>query len=121
MSADNLAQLTDAALSEVFAVEVGPYSSVWEATNGSGNLHGAISGRAGFETVPPFAASADAVLPYFQGIRANVWTSGICFEVDIVRVEPDGEESWITGAAPTFARAACIALIRAKRAEKGSA
>lgn len=74
-------------------------------------------GGIGFESwcaIPPFATSADAVLPLLEKlVRVHIeWNrAGGYWFVQI----PSGH----IGTAPTFARAACIALIRAKRAEKG--
>ena len=67
-----------------------------------------------------FAASADAVLPYMRSYEY----------VDISREHEDPPREWCVvvavtresriyiGQSPSFARAACIALILAKRAEK---
>jgi hypothetical protein len=114
---DELDQLSDAALSEVFAVEV----AGWTRT-GMKARHLAWNPPAKFPgfTPPPYATSADAVLPHLDAdgwgemnhTRGNgQWR---------VRVKPMGVVGFAEGRAPTFARAACIALIRAKRAVKGA-
>ena len=104
---DELDQLSDAALSERFAVEV---AGIWPE-NYSPELHGI------------FATSADAVLPMLRNYEY----------VDVSREHEDPPREWCVvlsvtresrpiyfGQAPTFARAACIALLRAKRAEKAT-
>jgi hypothetical protein len=127
MNTDNLDSLSDSALSETFAVEVagwrllipkkGNVAALWE------NAAGETRERDGFGTycISPdhFATSADAVLPW---LVAEGWTCDNSEKTEPckVRVWPEGR--WhipIIGTAPTFARAACIALIRSKRAEKG--
>lgn len=67
--------------------------------------------------IPSFATSADAVLPWLE--KRHPWRADCCGEYGVmVQVwrgpRPDGICYEIANA-PTFARAACIALIRAKR------
>jgi hypothetical protein len=99
---DELDTMPDAQLSEVFAVEVA----------GMEKRHVEADLWHGMET--QFATDANAVLPWLpKHWRAE---AGILYEpkrdVVIVKVK-DGRAS-----APTFARAACIALIRAARTKK---
>lgn len=102
---DALDTLSDAALSEVFAVEVGLYSEY-------------VSKEVAEEK--HFATSADAVLPFLE---TRDWLTmkhpGRDYTIQINCHATAGENCF--GYAPTFARAACIALILAKRAEKGGA
>jgi alkyl hydroperoxide reductase subunit AhpF len=88
-----LDQLTDRELSEVFAVEV-------VGNNDEGH---------------PYATSADAVLPYIEdGFTAD---RACHLETKPWDVWVSGKGPAVRARAPTFARAACIALILAKRAE----
>ncbi len=123
---DNLDQLSDAALSEVFAVEVAGFlpmdHMLWDV--GACRLpfcRERSDGRWIATGNLPFATSADAVLPCMRDIQ---WTArnghDYCDEMHRVTILRNGSGHIIAEAfAPTFARAACIALIRAKRAEKG--
>lgn len=147
---DNLDSLSDAALSEAFAVEVAdenPESLAFASSDGgkSGALFETsrycqyeipilradverfcrehpeykVTQRDYFRT--PFATSADAVLPFLNG-RAYGVASGVhgCPEGMVALILYTGHiRTDHQAIAPTFARAACIALIRAKRAEKG--
>ncbi len=95
MSTDNLDILTDADLSDLFAVTMGV-------------------------TCDPdnYATSADAVLPWLERLE-----HGWACDYDVKRDEywvtlPDPVFDAETASATTFPRAACIALIRAKQAAK---
>lgn len=117
-----LDQLSDAELSKLFAEVV---RNEFVATNGCcypTEGHYAVAPLCGGWALPPFANSADAVLPFMRNYEY----------VDVSREHEDPPREWCVvlsptrtsrpiyiGQAPTFARAACIALIRAKRAEKG--
>lgn len=100
---DNLDQLSDAALSETFAVEVAGYTKQWADFTGP---------------TLTFATSADAVLPWVEQHAEHInthrcsshWTVAICI--------PNEKRRNFVASASNFPRAACIALIRAKRAEK---
>ena len=118
-----LDQLTDRELSEVFAVEV----AGWEIAHFNHPTYGRIGYKVqeelqddvGWE-FPGFATSADAVLPFLE--RMCFFTAGREPHLDgkpwYVAVAATEEEGQLnSGLAPTFARAACIALIKAKRAE----
>lgn len=108
---DELDALSDAQLSEVFAVEVAGWTFREEHhwCFAKGNDY-ARKGDLVFST------SADAVLPYLSA-HCVTWR---CMGY------PDGSHGFILwptstsrdfqSSAPTFARAACIALLRAKRA-----
>jgi len=117
MNTDQLDGLTDAEISEPFAVE---YLG-WRFKENSEELRPNAwidpQGHAYYNEpyYPPFATSSDAVLPYATPrfgcgkMEGGGWmASAHTASGDI-----------LTAKAPTFARAACIALLRAKRAEKG--
>ena len=137
---DQLDQLTDAQLSEVFAREVAAWgihsrnTAFWvdaEKRDGTAFDVRALVGEL------RFATSADAVLPFLE--RQRAWSKGTVGQAVTVYGErlspspkPEGvpDSEWMilapighhwNEAKPlvSFARAACIALIRAKRAEKG--
>jgi len=112
---DSLSELTDAELSRAFAKEVCGWAvfryegeADWWFSDGV-IKHGS--------KLPAFATSADAVLPWLR--ECDHWCAteyngyGLWLDVETPHV---GDTC-----APTFARAACIALIKAKRAEKGGA
>lgn len=133
MSNGNLDALTDAELSELFAVEVAGFAGVrdgtpWEVNDeppavrrvGRVKLHD-TSKEAVVMEVPDYATSADAVLPWLEkekaceAFRVYQRTGGLVDEslpliwrVRVAFASPCAE-------AATFARAACLALIRAKR------
>ena len=88
-----LNELTDAELSECFAVEV----AGWEPET-------AWEGR--------FATSADAVLPW---LGKQPWSADGEPEVVKISIFDDFGNALSEGTSRTFARAACIALIEAKR------
>lgn len=163
---DDLDQLTDAALSEVFAVEVagekperlafaskdgGESGCLFEASRFSSDQYGVsrwviedhckrypeykVIVRDVFHT--PYATSADAVLPYVDKYTAETderdGGEPMVFRIyspagpeDVWAVEPywmhhDGTIPWgEPSTAKTLARVLCIALIKAKRAEKGA-
>jgi hypothetical protein len=109
-----LDQLTDRDLSEVFAVEV----AGWELSYFNHRKHGRIAYKTpdeqqlglGWE-FPHFATSADAVLPFLDQ----------CSHVKLERFR-DGWWGYVSTPSfgkcdgpTTFARAACICLIDAKR------
>lgn len=100
---DELDRMSDDTLSKTFALEV---------------LHARPLVIACKEVrIPPYATSADAVMPHLnktdaiadRGMVSEAWT-----------VEVYHSEGKVHGYAPTFARAACIAMIRSKRVQKGS-
>ena len=120
---DELDTLTDTQLSEAFAVEVAgwtknvhegcdviPYGYVdWE--DAEGKTH---------DKYPTFATDANAVLPWME--RAHCLASylvvaeiGLRWTVGTIVVTKTLD--MIEGVAETLPRAACIALIRAKRKE----
>jgi hypothetical protein len=129
MSTDTLDQLTDAELSEVFAVEYAGWTRDgsdlspmrWKDAEG-GMPWDYENDRLG---QPKFATSADAVLPFtdafpFCDITRESHLNGKPWSVSVARTI-EGDDAVIHALAPTLARAICIALIRAKRAEKGAA
>lgn len=107
-----LNELTDAELSECFAVEVAGWTKpngMWTHPNGT---------PMGF--IPPFSTSADAVLPWLEKHlcvsvtwAANGWHVVIHTETG----SGDDYDMPVLGQADDAAlsRAACIALIEAKR------
>lgn len=105
---DELDHMTDAALSEAFAVEcAGCSDDRWYYTSPSKDT--------GSYLIPPFATSADAVLPFLAGacrLAEFRWNPA----GRLVLHRHHGPSICVD--APTFARAACIALIRAKRSTK---
>lgn len=111
---DELEKLSDDQLSEVFAMEVEgmrPYKD--------GFWHSAPPLRS-IVQLPSFATSADAVLPFLngkpygvvQGVH-NCPINKVAVIIYTGSIQTDHQ-----AIAPTLARAACIALIRAKRAQK---
>ena len=115
---DELDGLSDARLSEVFAVEVAGFAASRFAVHVSGTAEYPIWAQA---LPPPFATDANAVLPYLS--KESWWAendhdkNGMVF----VRIWTGiGESCHLVGIAPIFARAACIALIRAARAKAKS-
>jgi hypothetical protein len=154
MIADTLDQLTDAELSEVFAVECaefGPVKVFYEWADRKARKHpmrfhvsspnrelgdfSAFVDEDGnkfycgsphrLHRTPRFATSADAVLPFtdafpFCDITRESHLNGKPWSVGVARTI-EGDDAVIHALAPTWARAICIALIRAKRAEKGAA
>ena len=115
---DGLDTKTDAQLSEIFATEVagwtftlGTVEKWWR--DGDGHFRGA-----GFINLPHFATSADAVLPWLE--KANHLLSCWDGKLWCVAFYFEGNSRHSTGTQTTFARAACIAIIRATRARKGA-
>ena len=116
---DKLEQLTDAELSEVFAVEVAGWEKVmpsergytWKNPNGNGE------GNPVLVSYPPFAYHVDAVLPWLEKhneitiLREDgFWKVYLYVFKDMAPLYKSYNTS--------FPRAACVALIRAKRAEQ---
>lgn len=137
---DNLDTLSDAELNAVFAVELagfrwfkwGDHPDAMRFLCAPRSDQGSFrptdfhtANHAGsMQEVPSFATDANAVLPFAQSKYPNVEIT--CYHAGEfkVRFRKFGSlASWYTVAvasASTFARAACIALIRAERAEKGA-
>lgn len=125
MNTDNLDQLDDAELSGLFAEKVARLKSICiKAIVNPRIEHYTYSAPTKDNPylrlpLPSFATSADAVLPWLNQMnwRAQCCpTSGETHHPVILEIW-----SWHTGVklagtyCPTFARAACIALMRAKR------
>jgi hypothetical protein len=109
---DNLDTLTDAQLNECFAVEVAELAGLhWSEV--SERL--SCKDSSGLPSkVPDFSTDANAVLPWLE----KHYHADIGCAKDAgwwVLISLDGWESVVKAEAPTFARAACIALIRANR------
>lgn len=107
MSPDGLEQKTDAELNEIFVAEVCDVKFFDDGVNHH-------------LTTWPFCSDANAVLPWLEKQR---WHTAPRYPAEpysvAVRLPPGvlvGGVDWDAGQAPTFARAAVIALIRAKRA-----
>jgi hypothetical protein len=116
---DNLSQLSDAELTEVFAVEVAGWTphAVEEK-----KCHDPEGLSCYWSDVPPFAMSANDVLPWLEKHKCTVpsWAEG-SWSVTIYDETGEGEtyDMPILGEEDdkSFARAAATALIRAKRAQ----
>lgn len=122
---DALDTLPDAALSEVFAVEVAGWTEIRYEEGENVDIEGrciypwsGIRGRNSKgerDFIPHFATSTDAVLPYLEKhneVFVEFFAATKLWQVLIV-----GKDR---GVSTTFARAAGLALIQAKRAEKRS-
>ncbi len=121
---DNLDQLSDTALSEAFAVEVLNWKrgincdgrpAVWPPDCAPYTKRKPGKWAYGVSIGAAYAVSADAVLPFLEAAGLVK----VIFSKSSALVEVETGLDWAFGEAPTFARAACLALIRAKRAEKG--
>lgn len=129
---DNLDIISDAALNEVFAVEVAALTEIrdstrWEMTDPPDDpiVRVGRDDNGGKNAVKDFSTDANAVLPWLEKQRAlnfNVAaamgtriTTGVVWSVRLIDLR---DNQMMQGEAPTFARAVCIALIRAKRAAK---
>ena len=112
---DELEELTDAGLSKVFAVEVAGFirkGVLMHKKDGCWMLN-----------PPDFATDANTVLPWLEKrfSIANYYPKGICgvtWMVCIMKIPVISKQTLGEATQKTFPRAACIALIRAKRAEK---
>jgi hypothetical protein len=128
MTPDNLDSLSLEELDEVFAQEV----MMWPIENRGMESGDGITWRPciagpGFvhalpPSPPPVSTSADAVLPWLEkhGLeihRIHRIKVGYVWEVSVYN---DGSYFPVEAEAPTFPYAACLALIRACRARKGS-
>lgn len=137
---DELDKLSDAELSECFAVEV---AEVWkrETPRDGGVRAYSVVGTGAWREIhegpgcwrpddlSDFATSADAVLPWLEKTggtgKYEAWCPTPIITFNRLGVRPEhcgwnidlGEHNKINRA-PTFARSACIALIRAKRGSK---
>ncbi len=120
---DELEQLTDAQLSAVFAVEVagwrfhkGDPNEQWVALHDDWWICSAECDKrpaqSMFKEVHPFATSADAVLPHLERYGPYVHCEICATEWHVTILDYDGNS--VVGIGQSFARAACLALIRAK-------
>jgi len=122
---DDLDTKTDAQLSEIFAVEVAGWKRAFIKKR-----NGWVSEK-GFAPLPPlFAEDANDVLPWLEkNYEVHINYADRPFGENFVSqysdawhytvtVWPKHDERGWQGEAKTFARAACIALIRSKRSEK---
>ena len=143
MNTDNLYQLDDADLSGLFAEKVARLKSICiKAIVNPRIEHYTYSAPTKDNPylrlpIPSFATSADAVLPWLEKLAEDTGTK-MGGEPEVFRFFSPAykEDTWLCQRvwlhhdgsiveddvhAPTFARAACIALIRAKRATGGQA
>jgi hypothetical protein len=149
---DSLDSMTDAQLSEVFAVEVaniphlftlmnrGLYYRVnaagytsrleeaWKVTEDVADKHVYPHDEPVSKhrlPYPPFATSADAVLPWLEKCEhtfpcdeERISVSRYRATWGVAIAAPSWDDSPFSASAATFPRAACLALIRAKRGAK---
>lgn len=66
-----------------------------------------------WSNVPPFATSANDVLPLLENREWNCWTQGNPKLIYFGLYPHKGESGYIPSFSPTFARAACFCLLRA--------
>jgi hypothetical protein len=119
-----LESMPDAQLAEVFAVECAGWTKLtdeWRDKHFWSDKYKWLPAGE-YPAVSPvrecfFATSADAVLTFLEAARD--WRAYRDQYSEVIRVSV-GLVCVNIGVAPTFARAACIALIRAKRAQKGA-
>ncbi len=112
----SLDSLTDAQLSEAVAVEVAGFTRTivfgnevrWHYQNGD-PCHEAFD----------YATSADAVLPLLEKWRGYAMDIRIFSDGWGVSIRPKNSPTaaWVAKRAPTFPRAACLALLLAARAK----
>lgn len=128
---DDLDSKTDRELDELFATTVAGWGIV---PTENGQLYGYKNNAISYDVaamppqaIPEFTTSADDVLPWLENHR---WKAP-CEETTVTIFRDSGKwtvilpaaswnDSGFSGTAPTFAKAACLALLRAKRAEKGT-
>jgi hypothetical protein len=108
---DNLSQLSDAELSKVFAVEVAGWTP--HAVEKK-KCHDPEGLSCYWSDVPPFATSANDVLPWLNGYDWTAESHNGAF-VKVTVFWPSESTHFIAG---TLAHAACAALILAKRAQQ---
>jgi hypothetical protein len=108
-----LENLTDAQLSEAFAVEV----AGWSKRNDGWFVPPSPTGLPWIAAeVKSFASSADYVMPFMNQHTAELDHSRIAgWHVRIYQGSTPRGRNGYDATQPTFARAACIALIKAKR------
>lgn len=126
-----VSELSDAELSGMFAVKVAGWTRKGKVAGDVFTYdkwhdeHGDCFDFDGGLIVPTFATSSDAVLPWLEKkeiyeviYNNNPYTGskGVSIQVSDAFTEdlkePRGRSQWVN--APTFARAACIALLAAK-------
>lgn len=118
MTPDSLESLSDQALNEVFAREVAQLvpSTMSTKTPPDPALDGVIDSLGVFHYgIPPFTTSSDSVLPYLE--KTEGWQAH--FDQGEMReytVEVYGP--YEIAESTSFARSACLALIKAHRAAK---
>jgi hypothetical protein len=112
---DQLDQMTDAQLSEAVAVECAGWTQL-PPVNSGGDWWQDSTGQIAIDG-PDFAIDANAVLPLLGLI--HWWHISFADGKYIMELDTGNNDKIETvSLAPTFARAACIALLRAKRSKK---
>lgn len=121
MQTDALDNLPDAQLSWLFAVEVAGYTldgDGWFVPPPPARQIALLPSE-----LPSYTTSADAVMPFIH--QPSGWAEFLQWDQADGRQAPPrwrarvmGRHGFIEGEAPTFARAACLALIRATRAKR---
>lgn len=110
---DGLDKMSDSDLSVAFAIQVAGwyyFNAGWRNSDDEACES------------PRFSTSADAVMPWLEGNFYSVaFDPDEGYKITVVQNHWPKEPIITEGTSPTFARAACIALIRAKRALKGAA
>jgi hypothetical protein len=104
---DDLDTKTEAEISEIFAVEVAGFNTC----TGCNQIR---------DILPNFVYDANVVLPWLNNHDARIYHSTDWLVQ--IGTQPNSC-AWVVNIearAKTFARAACLALIRARRAEKGA-
>ena len=118
---DELDSMDFVQLSETFATEVAGWKHegpVIIAAKKGGIIANWKNANGDWVYDPTFATDANAVLPWLgKHQNANSYAFGI-WMIRIIISDSRPIKILAEASAPTFPRAACIALIRAKRAEK---
>lgn len=123
---DDLEHLSDARLQMIFIKEVGQFQRAWSGTGRSKDSDGwRRKAGNGWEFVydydmPDFSTAPAAVMPYLDKHHCSIrnesgggWQVSLLGGVHQMQVKGASTEKFLT-----FARAACIALIRAARQAK---
>ena len=117
---DNLDQLTDTQLSEAVALEVAGWTSYPD--RGYTAATAWLTREGWWRREPVFATSANPVLTLLEEwIAADPEHRQVAllFRLGNLTCRLEGaDEAHLLGNAPTFTRAACLALLRAKRAQQ---
>ena len=111
---DDLEQMTDEHLNELFAIEVAGWTRMHSSLP---SFSGWMDGDMPKGRTLHFATSADAVLPWLEKrapyVSIGIYGTGWCVTI----FDHNFNNIW-TGVNMSFARAVCIALIRFKKITK---